>query len=84
MKIMAQRSSKCEKSIWLIGNRGWREGGGIEPPSRRSTAQTHGFEARRAHQGHMPPIWRGILYPNMGKSFRARLCPMLCVALWLF
>lgn len=66
MKIMAQRSSKCAKSIWFIRNRGWREGGGIEPPSRRSTAQTHGFEARGAHQGHMPPIIESAIVPKSG------------------
>ena len=35
---------------------GWREGGGIEPPSRRSSARMIGFEARSVHQDHIPPI----------------------------
>ena len=33
----------------------WREGGGIEPPQRQSTAPAIGFEARGAHQSHIPP-----------------------------
>ena len=33
----------------------WREGVGIEPTKRRSTAPPIGFEARGAHQSHIPP-----------------------------
>lgn len=33
----------------------WREGVGIEPTSRRSTAHPIGFEGRGAHQSHIPP-----------------------------
>ena len=33
----------------------WREGVGIEPTSRRSTVRPIGFEARGAHQSHIPP-----------------------------
>lgn len=32
-----------------------REGGGIEPPERQSTAPPIGFEGRDAHQSHIPP-----------------------------
>jgi|GEM_PF-4525559 len=39
----------------LVGIEGWREGGGIEPPKRRSTAPPIGFEGRGAHQSHIPP-----------------------------
>ena len=33
----------------------WREGVAIEPTKRRSTAPPIGFEARGAHQSHIPP-----------------------------
>jgi len=39
----------------LIDFRAWREGVGIEPTSRRSTAHPIGFEGRGAHQSHIPP-----------------------------
>ncbi len=39
----------------------WREGVGIEPTKRQSTAPPIGFEARDAHQSHIPPTKRSIL-----------------------
>lgn len=33
----------------------WREGVGIEPTGKRSTAHPIGFEGRDAHQSHIPP-----------------------------
>jgi len=34
----------------------WREGVGIEPTGKRSTAHPIGFEGRGAHQSHIPPV----------------------------
>ena len=39
----------------------WREGGGIEPPSKRSTAHPIGFEGRDAHQSHIPPVKKNFI-----------------------
>jgi len=39
----------------MIDDRVWREGVGIEPTKRQSTAPPIGFEGRGAHQSHIPP-----------------------------
>ncbi len=38
-----------------------REGVGIEPTGKRSTAHPIGFEGRDAHQSHIPPA-RGKIF----------------------
>lgn len=48
---------KCLKSIAEV----WREGVGIEPTGKRSTAHPIGFEGRGAHQSHIPPA-RGKIF----------------------